>query len=214
MDHLERLRQIRIEYEVAGLDVADVDEDPFRQFDRWLNEAIAAEVHEPNAFVLATVDTDGRPSTRALLLKGYDTQSFTFFTNYESAKARDLEANPWLSMCFLWLPLHRQIRIDGAANRVSDAESDSYFASRPQGAQIGAHASPQSREIPDRGWLETRVEELSERFDAAIPRPKHWGGYRIEPHRFEFWQGQPSRLHDRIRYERRPTGWSRVRLAP
>ncbi len=214
MDHLERLRQIRIEYEVAGLDVAEVDEDPFQQFDRWLNEAIAAGVHEPNAFVLATVDTEGRPSTRAILLKGYDTQSFTFFSNYESAKAHDLDANPWLSMCFLWLPLHRQIRIDGAARRVSEAESDSYFASRPRGAQLGAHASPQSREIPDRGWLETKVEELSEQFEEAIPRPKHWGGYRVEPHRFEFWQGQPSRLHDRIEYERRPSGWSRVRLAP
>lgn len=214
MDHLERLRQIRIEYEVAGLDVTDVDEDPFRQFDRWLNEAIDAEIHEPNAFVLATVDADDRPSTRALLLKGYDAQSFTFFTNYESSKASDLEANPWLSMCFVWLPLHRQIRIDGVARRVSEAESDAYFASRPRGAQLGAHASPQSREIPDRRWLERRVEEVSGQFGAAIPRPPHWGGYQVEPHRFEFWQGQPSRLHDRIEYRRGPSDWSRVRLAP
>ena len=215
--HNELARR-RKDYETAGLDVADVHPNPIVQWQRWYDEASDAACVEPNAFVLGTIDEAGWPASRYLLVRGADERGFTFFTNYDSAKSRQLTALPRASMLFTWLQLHRQVRVVGEVTRVAEEESDEYFASRPHGSQVGAWSSPQSQAIPDRQWLEQRVAQMSATFGTApVPRPTFWGGWLLKPHRFEFWQGRPSRLHDRLQYipsERDAVAWQIERLAP
>jgi pyridoxamine 5'-phosphate oxidase len=196
------------------MDVADLDPDPIKQFQRWMADAVAS-LPEPSAMVLATADAGGRPSARHVLLKGVDDRGFVWFTNYESTKARDVRENPRASLVFPWFPIRRQVIVLGTVSEVDAAESDAYFATRDRASQIGAWASPQSEIIPDRMWLEQRVAELDARFEGVdVPRPPHWGGFRLAPVRVELWHNQPNRLHDRLRYERTSDGWSIVRVAP
>jgi pyridoxamine 5'-phosphate oxidase len=193
----------------------DLDPDPIVQFRRWLADAEAAGVAEPGAMVLATATPGGSPSARYVLLRGLDERGFAFFTNYQSAKAGDLEANPRAALVFGWDPLHRQVRVTGLVERVAASESDAYFASRARGSQIGAWASPQSGVLADRAQLEGLVAEANARFPGEeIPRPAHWGGYRVRPEVVELWQGRQDRLHDRLRYRRDGDGWAIDRLAP
>jgi pyridoxamine 5'-phosphate oxidase len=212
-DELARLRQ---EYAGEGLDEAQLDPDPIAQFTAWMSDAIAAGLHEPNAMLLATASPAAAPSARLVLLKGVDRDGFRFFTNYRSRKAEELAANPRCALVFPWHPLQRQVRVEGRAQRLSGADSAAYFASRPRGAQLGAWASPQSAPVPDRAFLESRYAQASERWsdDAGVPLPPHWGGYRVAPESVEFWQGRASRMHDRLRYRRTPSGWAVDRLAP
>jgi pyridoxamine 5'-phosphate oxidase len=206
---------MRVEYSRGRLVESEVATDPFTQFRAWFEEATAAAVVEPNAMTLATATPDGRPSARVVLLKGFDERGFSFFTNYQGRKARELDANPRASLVLFWQPLERQVRIDGRVEKVSEAESDQYFAMRPRGAQLGAWASGQSEVVPDRAALETALAEVERRFpDGVVPRPPHWGGYRVVPDEVEFWLGRPNRLHDRLLYRRTPGGWDLVRLSP
>jgi pyridoxamine 5'-phosphate oxidase len=208
------LADIRREYAHETLDESQVDRDPLRQFEGWMQEALRAELPEPTAMHLATVGADGRPSGRIVLLKGVDADGFVFYTNYESRKGRELAANPAAALTFLWKELERQVRIEGIVGTVSAAESDAYFSSRPVASRIGAWASPQSHPIESRGWLVGSIAKATLAHGHAPTRPPHWGGYRLVPDRLEFWQGRQSRLHDRVHYAREAEGWRIRRLAP
>jgi pyridoxamine 5'-phosphate oxidase len=212
VDHLSRLRK---EYARAGLRESDADRDPIEQFRRWFDEALAADLHEPNAMTLATSTPDGRPSARIVLLKGFDERGFVFYTNYEGRKGEELAANPRAALVLYWGELERQVRIEGGVSRVPGEESDAYFEGRPRGSQLGAWASEQSRPARDRGVLEERLRELEAEYgDREVPRPPFWGGYRVEPEVIEFWQGRENRLHDRLRYRRSDEDWKVERLQP
>jgi pyridoxamine 5'-phosphate oxidase len=207
---------LRKNYTRQGLNEADADLNPFKQFRRWFEEAVAAELPEPNAMTLATATPEGKPSARIVLLKDFDETGFVFYTNYHSQKGSELVANPWGAIAFWWAQLERQVRIEGQVEKVSAAESDQYYHSRPHGSQLGAWASDQSHAIASREVLETRLQQLKEEYEAKeIPRPPHWGGFRLIPTEIEFWQGRPNRLHDRLRYRREPDeSWVRERLSP
>jgi pyridoxamine 5'-phosphate oxidase len=214
-DRRHEIRDRRVQYETAGLDIGDVLSDPLEQWLTWHAEALQAGVAEPNAMVLSTVDADCSPDARVVLVRGADRRGLAFYTNYRSVKSVQLEAAPAAAATFAWLDLHRQVRARGSVERLTPEESDEYFAWRPRGSQIGAWASPQSQPISDRAELDRRVAEISERFEGRdVTRPPDWGGWRLVPAQWEFWQGRPSRLHDRLRYRMIDASWKIDRLAP
>lgn len=205
----------RIQYETAGLGSDDLDPNPMTQLLAWYHAAEQAGVAEPNAMTVATVDGDGAPDARVVLARAIDDDGVVFYTNFTSTKGAQLDGERRVALTFAWLDLHRQVRLRGRVSRVGDSESDAYFAGRPRASQLGAWASPQSRAIDSRDELERRLTEVTERFAGMdVPRPPHWGGYRVNPESVEFWQGRPDRLHDRFRYTRAGTGWAILRLAP
>lgn len=209
------IAELRREYRLASLDASDVDPDPVTEFGKWMDQALRADLQEPHAMTLATASADGVPSARVVLLRGYDAGGFSFFTDYRSRKGRELADNPRACGVFYWPELERQIRVSGTVRKVSREESDAYFRSRPPGSRLGAWASTQSAVIADRNVLEERLREAAARFgDADVPLPDHWGGYRIVPTEFEFWQGRESRLHDRLRYRKQGDLWRLERLSP
>jgi len=209
------IADLRREYTQGGLDADSACANPFEQFRQWFDQALKAELVEPNAMTLSTVDAEGIPNARTVLLKAYDERGFVFFTNYESTKAKELDANPGATLLFPWLPLERQVKIRGTAERISATESLNYFLSRPKGSQLGAWVSAQSRVISSRQVLEMKLDEMKRRFsDGKIPRPDYWGGLRVRPMTFEFWQGRPNRLHDRLQYTPNGEAWRIDRLAP
>jgi pyridoxamine 5'-phosphate oxidase len=209
------ISELRREYRAAGLDRDQLDDDPVAQFGRWFGEAERADLIEPNAMTLATSSPDGRPSARIVLLKGFGPDGFVFFSNYASRKGDELAANPNAALVFWWPPLERQVRLEGRVERTTTEESEAYWASRPLGSRLAALASAQSQVLAGREELVRRVEELAARHrDGDVPLPEAWGGYRLVPDAFEFWQGQPNRLHDRFRYTRRQDGWLVERLSP
>ncbi len=216
MTSTSNIADLRRNYTRTGLTETDADLNPFKQFQTWFDQALSAELPEPNAMTLATAIASGKPSARIVLLKGFDEEGFIFYTNYSSRKGQQLADNPWASLVFWWAELERQVRIDGRVEKVSPEESEKYFHSRPVGSQLGAWASPQSKVIASREELEKNMAELEKQYtNQTIPKPPHWGGYRLIPHELEFWQGRPNRLHDRLRYRQQTDGtWLRERLAP
>jgi pyridoxamine 5'-phosphate oxidase len=211
---MDSIAQLRKNYTFGQLSETEVPGNPLPLFQLWFDQAVRAQCPEPNSMTLATADKSGNPSARIVLLKGADENGFTFFTNYESQKGRDLALRPQAALLFHWHELERQIRIQGLVDRVTAAESDEYFHSRPLGSRIGAWASPQSAAIPNREFLEEAERALKAKFGDTPPRPEHWGGYRLRPTEIEFWQGRPSRLHDRIHYKLDGSTWKVNRLAP
>ena len=211
---MKDIAQLRKSYEKAELDEASAAAEPWRQFESWLGEAIAAELPEPNAMTLATVAADGRPSTRVVLIKGLDAHGVVWYTNYESRKGRELAGNPFAALQFHWVELERVVRIEGRVEKVDDASADAYYRSRPLDSRLGAWASPQSQVIGSRAVLVANAAKAAAQYALNPPRPPHWGGYRLLPDRWEFWQGRRSRLHDRLRYRLAGGAWLRERLAP
>lgn len=211
-----RVADFRKDYTLKGLSETDAHPNPFEQFKIWFDQAVAAELPEPNAMTIATATPDGKPSARMVLLKGYDQRGFVFYTNYQSNKGQQLIENPWAAITFWWAELERQVRIEGRVEKLTAAESDGYFNSRPKGSQLGAWVSDQSQVIPSREVLEQRLQQLKQDYEnKEVPRPPHWGGFRVIPSEIEFWQGRPSRLHDRLLYNRGEDGdWVIKRLSP
>ena len=209
------LSELRREYAVGGLDEGDLTAGPIEMFRRWMHATVAAGLHEPNAMVVATVDDGRRPTSRTVLLKGIDDRGFVFYTNYDSRKAGDLDANPDCALLFPWHQLERQVRVEGRAARLTREENAAYFATRPRASQLGAWASPQSQVVADRAALDAAYAEMARRFEGQdVPVPEHWGGFRVEPETVEFWQGRRGRMHDRLRYRRTSGGWVTERLGP
>ncbi len=211
----EKLQDQRIDYTQGSLEIGDVDPNPLKQFQKWYEAYEQLKPKDPNAFVLATAGADGAVHARVLLLKGVDQGGFEFYTNYQSDKGREMEENPKVSMCFFWPEMERQVRVEGLVEKLTEAESTQYFKSRPHGSQVGAWVSPQSEVIDSRAFLEERVKHYSDKYESEVPKPPHWGGYRLMPTRIEFWQGRASRLHDRIVYNKEQgENWLLNRLAP